>query len=78
MKLSPALICRDLSQVYRTSAGSSLSLKPTLKRPMLLGLDEKPGPGRCAFWRRMTVGQPQRTPARCWWRWGRGARAPVS
>ena len=45
MKLSPALICRELSQVYRTSAGSSLSLKPTLKRPMLLGLDEKPGPG---------------------------------
>ena len=72
MKLSPALICRELSQVYRTSAGSSLSLKPTLKRPMLLGR------GRCAFWRRMTVGQPQRTPARCWWRWGRGARAPVS
>ena len=46
MKLSPALICRELSQVYRTSAGSSLSLKPTLKRPMLLGLDEKPGRGR--------------------------------
>lgn len=45
MKLSPALIYRELSQVYHTTAGGILSLKPTLKRPMLLGLDEKPGPG---------------------------------
>ena len=45
MKLSPALIYRELNQVYTTTAGGALSTKPTLKRPMLLGMDVKPNPG---------------------------------
>ena len=39
MKLSPALIYRELSAVYPTTVGSPLSLEPTLKRPVLLGWD---------------------------------------
>ena len=45
MKLSPALIFRELNQVYKTAAGGALSTKPTLKRPMLLGMDAKPDSG---------------------------------
>lgn len=45
MKLSPALIYRELSAVYPTAVGSHLSLVPTLKRPVLLGWDGQPGPG---------------------------------
>lgn len=39
MKLSPALIYRELSAVYPTTVGSPLSLEPTMKRPVLLGWD---------------------------------------
>ena len=45
MKLSPALIYRELSAVYPTTAGSPLPLEPTLKRPVLLGWDGRPDEG---------------------------------
>ena len=45
MKLSPALLCRELSKLYPVSTDGPLSVEPVLTRPQLLEPGAAPAEG---------------------------------